>query len=113
MNSKKKVPADFKPSDQVYNLADEHKIPKDFVNSCISEFIFYFQEKGVARSSWQRSFWNWVKKGWSYKQEQARKTVRTSPSSNQLWEAEQVEVADKSTAKQRIQDLKRGIYREH
>jgi len=111
MNSKKKIPSDFIISAQVFNLAKENGIPDDFVKSCRSEFIFYFQEKGTARTSWQRSFWNWVKKGWSWKQEQARKTVRTSPSSNKLWEAEQVEVADKSTARQRIEDLKRGIYR--
>lgn len=111
MNRKTKCPDEFRPESRVLELAKTQGIPEDFVESCVPEFIFYFQDKGTYRTSWQRSFWNWVKKGWSYKRQQEKSTRGLTGGSNKVWVSpEKREVSDKATARAKLAELKKSIY---
>ena len=85
MNPVCKCPDDFKPSYDVYTLAGRLGIPIPFVDELIPEFIYYWKTTNKRRGGWDRTFVNHIKKQWSYKKQQERKTVRTSPGSNKEW----------------------------
>ncbi len=91
--SPQRIAPDFQPCQSVLELANGRGMDKVFIAEQLPEFIFYYERKKVARKDWQRSFWNWLKNGWSYKAKAEKKTSRTNPQANVEWEKPVIKVA--------------------
>jgi len=97
-----KVPSDYEPNDNVLTMANRLGIDKAFINAEKIKFIFWFQEKGVRRCGWDRSFGNWIQKAWDRKQSKNKAGVPI-----RQWEGERIE---KSVNKPDMAKLKQMIY---
>ena len=64
------------PSELFYSMLPRHQIPREFVDTCLDEFILYYIDKERKESNWDQKFLAWVKREWVQKQTREAKTQR-------------------------------------
>ena len=61
------MPADWTPAETTYALLEKHGMDRPFAEGCIDEFRLYWQERGDARTGWEATFVNNVKRQWEHR----------------------------------------------
>lgn len=56
------------PSEMFFSILPRHQIPREFVETCLDEFILYYIDKERKESNWDQKFLAWVKRAWVQKQ---------------------------------------------
>ncbi len=56
------------PSEMFFSILPRHQIPREFVETCLDEFILYYIDKERKESNWDQKFLAWVKREWVQKQ---------------------------------------------
>jgi len=64
------------PSELFYSMLPRHQIPREFVDTCLDEFILYYIDKERKESNWDQKFLAWVKREWVQKQTRDAKAQR-------------------------------------
>ena len=62
------IPANWKPSEELYEVLVLANIPRDFAERLTPEFVLYWRDSGQAHSSWNTKFLQQVKREWSRQQ---------------------------------------------
>jgi hypothetical protein len=64
------LPADWQPSQDVYDILQMANIDRDFAAAQIAEFVLYWRDNGQAHSSWNSRFLHHVKYRWARRHQQ-------------------------------------------
>ncbi|WP_293265285.1 DnaT-like ssDNA-binding domain-containing protein [Neptunomonas sp.] len=56
------------PSEMFFSILPRHQIPREFVETCLDEFILYYIDKERKESNWDQKFLAWIKREWVQKQ---------------------------------------------
>ena len=56
------------PSDMFFSILPRHQIPREFVETCLDEFILYYIDKERKESNWDQKFVSLIKREWVQKQ---------------------------------------------
>lgn len=79
------IPANWQPSEDLYQQCRQHNIPREFVEQRIKTFVMYWRERQKAQYSWHNTFLNWILKDWRKEQSfQGAKESESDMSSNWL-----------------------------
>lgn len=73
----------WKPSDMFFSILPRHQIPREFVETCLDEFILYYIDKERKESNWDQKFLAWVKREWVQKQTRDAREQRNQQQRNQ------------------------------
>ena len=71
------------PSDMFFSILPRHQIPREFVETCLDEFILYYIDKERKESNWDQKFLAWVKREWVQKQTRDAREQRNEQQRNQ------------------------------
>lgn len=71
------------PSDMFFSILPRHQIPREFVETCLDEFILYYIDKERKESNWDQKFLAWVKREWVQKQTRDAREQRNQQQRNQ------------------------------
>ena len=66
------------PSKDFYEVLSLSEIDKEFADSCIKEFILYWQETGQSHNSWNSKFYRHVKFQWDKESENSKRNLNNS-----------------------------------
>lgn len=72
----RQIPANWKPSEDLFEILTLANIPRDFAQHLTPEFVLYWKESGQAHSSWNTKFLQQVKRAWA-RQQSANTQVTT------------------------------------
>jgi hypothetical protein len=71
------------PSDMFYSILPRHQIPREFVETCLDEFILYYIDKERKESNWDQKFLAWIKREWVQKQTRDAREQRNAQQRNE------------------------------
>lgn len=71
------------PSEMFFSILPRHQIPREFVETCLDEFILYYIDKERKESNWDQKFLAWVKREWVQKQTRDAREQRNQQQRNQ------------------------------
>ncbi|WP_028471450.1 DnaT-like ssDNA-binding domain-containing protein [Neptunomonas japonica] len=71
------------PSEMFYSILPRHQIPREFVETCLDEFILYYIDKERKESNWDQKFLAWIKREWVQKQTRDAREQRNAQQRNE------------------------------
>lgn len=71
------------PSEMFFSILPRHQIPREFVETCLDEFILYYIDKERKESNWDQKFLAWIKREWVQKQTRDAREQRNAQQRNE------------------------------
>ena len=62
------IPANWQPSEDLYQQCQQHNIKREFIAQRVRGFVMYWSERGKTQYSWHHTFLKWIIKEWRQEQ---------------------------------------------